>query len=65
MIAYCIFMNDSFEAVVLDNIAQADRLLKVKARQNFIENAHNYYDLEAYKMRCFWHIHDVEVTKSL
>ncbi len=63
MIAYCIFMNDSIEGVIIDDKDFAIEYMIKKAHDYYNRNLHAFETPEDYKIRCFWHIHDVPIAE--
>lgn len=60
MTAYVLFMNDSPEAVVLDNEEKALEELKKLSKHHFL-SYHHGYSKEEYSIAVCWHIHEVPI----
>lgn len=59
--AIIICMNDSIEAVVIDDIEYANKVKEKRATDYFNKNAHVYKSIRDYQNQCYWHLHILNI----
>lgn len=62
--AHIIFVNDSPEAVVVDNEALAKEKLEELRKKDYEQSSQNTL-FDEYKQMCYWHIHTVQITEEV